>query len=48
MKNRLNVYQEQTAPIIDFYEKKGILHKMIGGNDPAALSDNIGSVLKSS
>jgi len=48
VKNRLNVYQEQTAPIIDFYEKKGILHKMIGGNDPAALSDNIGSVLKSS
>ena len=35
VKNRLNVYQEQTAPIIDFYQSKGILHKMIGGNDPA-------------
>ena len=46
VKNRLNVYQEQTAPIIDFYQSKGILHKMIGGNDPAELSRKIASVLK--
>ena len=46
VKNRLNVYQEQTAPIIDFYQSKGILHKMIGGNDPAELSSKITSVLK--
>ena len=48
VKNRLNVYQEQTAPIIDFYQSKGILHKMIGGNDPAELSNKIASVLKAS
>ena len=41
VKNRLNVYQEQTAPIIDFYNDKGILHKMIGGNDPSILSEKI-------
>jgi adenylate kinase len=46
VKNRLNVYQEQTAPIIEFYQSKGILHKMIGGNDPAELSSKIASVLK--
>ena len=48
VKNRLNVYQEQTAPIIDFYKTKGILHKMIGGNDPEALSNKIRSALATS
>ena len=46
VKNRLNVYQEQTAPIIDFYQKKGILHKMIGGNDPSELSNKLATVLE--
>ena len=27
VKKRLDVYQEQTAPIIDYYAKKNILHK---------------------
>ena len=48
VKNRLNVYQEQTAPIIDFYKSKGILHKMIGGNDPKELSNKIRSALTAS
>ena len=48
VKNRLNVYQEQTAPIIDFYKTKGTLHKMIGGNDPEALSNKIRSALATS
>ena len=48
VKNRLNVYQEQTAPIIDFYKSKGILHKMIGGNDPKELSNKIRSTLATS
>ena len=47
VKNRLNVYQEQTAPIIEFYQKKNILHKMIGGNDPALLSKKILEIIKS-
>ncbi len=46
VKNRLNVYQEQTAPIIDFYNDKGILHKMIGGNDPSILSEKILATLR--
>ena len=48
VKNRLKVYQEQTAPIIDFYNSKGILHKMIGGNDPKELSNKIRSALATS
>ena len=47
VKNRLNVYQEQTAPIIEFYQNKNILHKMIGGNDPALLSKKILEIIKS-
>ena len=38
VRNRLKVYHEQTSPIIDFYDKKGILKKFVGGNDPDALA----------
>ena len=46
VKNRLNVYNEQTAPIIDFYSAKNILHKLIGGDDPTLLSNKITEILK--
>jgi len=40
--NRLKVYSEQTEPIIKFYEEKGILHRIIGGEDgPQRLTDEI-------
>jgi len=45
VRNRLRVYHEQTSPIIDFYEKKGILKKFVGGNDPDALASKIEAVL---
>ena len=45
VRNRLKVYHEQTSPIIDFYEKKGILKKFVGGNDPDALATKIEAVL---
>jgi adenylate kinase len=45
--NRLKVYSEQTEPIIDFYEKKGILHRIVGGEDgPERLTDEIVSIIK--
>ena len=44
VRNRLKVYHEQTSPIIDFYEKKGILKKFVGGNDPDALAKASGSL----
>ena len=30
MQNRLKVYHEQTQPLIDFYEKKGVLRSVDG------------------
>lgn len=33
VKNRLGVYHEQTQPLIDFYEKKGVL-KSVDGTNP--------------
>jgi adenylate kinase len=45
VRNRLKVYHEQTSPIINFYEKKGILKKFVGGNDPDALASKIEAVL---
>jgi adenylate kinase len=45
--NRLKVYSEQTEPIIKFYEEKGILHRIIGGEDgPQRLTDEIISIIK--
>ena len=34
--NRLEVYQRQTASLIDFYEKKGILIRINAGTNPQA------------
>ena len=45
VRNRLKIYHEQTSPIIEFYEKKGILEKFTGGNDPQALANKIEAVL---
>ena len=45
--NRLRVYSEQTEPIIEFYEKKGILHRIIGGEDgPERLTEEIVTIIK--
>jgi len=46
--NRLKVYAEQTQPIIDFYKEKGILHRIVGGEDgPARLTKEILSIINS-
>ena len=45
--NRLKVYAEQTEPIIDFYERKGVLHRIIGGEDgPQRLTNEIISIIE--
>ena len=31
--NRLNVYHEQTAPLVDFYTGRGLLHRIDGAQD---------------
>tara|TARA_B100001113_G_scaffold209659_1_gene171939 strand:- start:2818 stop:3459 length:642 start_codon:yes stop_codon:yes gene_type:complete len=46
--NRLKVYAEQTQPIIDFYKEKGILHRIVGGEDgPDRLTKEIFSTINS-
>ena len=45
VRNRLKVFKEQTSPIIDFYQDKGILQRLVGGNDPELLSSKIIEIL---
>ena len=45
VRNRLVVFKEQTQPIVEFYEEKGILKKLIGGNDPKLLANKISKII---
>jgi len=45
VKKRLDVYQEQTAPIIEFYDKKNILHSINGQKEPSQISEEILKIL---
>ena len=46
VRNRLKVYHDQTAPLIDFYEKKGALRTVDGTQDMKQVTDNIFAILK--
>lgn len=43
VKNRLNVYHEQTQPLIEFYEAKGVLKTVDGTQD---MQDVFGSIVE--
>jgi len=45
MKVRLTAFREQTAPILPYYEAKGILHSVDGMADIDAVSDAIDAIL---
>lgn len=45
VKNRLNVYHEQTQPLIEFYEKKGVLKSIDGTVDMQDVFAAIVSIL---
>ena len=45
LKNRLGVYAEQTAPVLDYYEGKGQLNKVDGMADIATVSASIAKIL---
>ncbi len=45
VRNRLKVYHEQTEPIIQFYEKKGVLHRIDGMGSIDEIFDRIVKVL---
>ena len=48
VKNRLNVYHEQTQPLIDFYTAKGILKTVDGTQDMKDVFGAIVSILEQS
>ena len=39
--NRLKVYHEQTAPLIDYYKKEGILVEFDGTKSPSEVLNDI-------
>lgn len=45
IETRLKVYDEQTAPLISFYEQKGLLSNLDGGGSVDAVSQNLTKVL---
>ena len=45
VRNRLVVYKEQTSPLSDYYESKGILNKIDGKGDIEDISNRINEVL---
>lgn len=38
IRNRMRVYQEETAPLIDFYQRKGVLTKIDASKKPDAIT----------
>ncbi len=45
VKNRLSVYEAQTAPLIEYYEKQGILHTVNGDQPINAVLVDLGAAL---
>jgi adenylate kinase len=42
---RLRVYHEQTAPVADFYEQRGVLRRFDGSRTPSEVHDHIRATL---
>lgn len=45
IKNRLSVYHEQTSPLVDWYEEKGLLRRSDGARSPDEVHDHIRATL---
>ena len=45
VKNRLNVYHDQTQPLIDYYTGKGVLHEVDGTKEMEEVFSDIVSIL---
>ena len=41
IKKRLAVYSKQTEPLIEYYKKKGILHSIDAGSEPALVAEQV-------
>jgi adenylate kinase len=45
VKKRLAVYHEQTAPLVDYYDERGLLRRIDGTRTPAEVHDHIRAVI---
>ncbi len=45
VRQRLAVYQEKTAPLIDYYDEAGLLRRIDGTRSPAQVHDHIRAVI---
>jgi adenylate kinase len=45
VRNRLRVYHEKTAPLIEFYDDQGLLRRIDGTSSPADVHDHIRAVI---
>ncbi|MEX2195355.1 MAG: adenylate kinase [Thermoleophilaceae bacterium] len=45
VKHRLEVFHEQTSPLIDYYEEKGLLRRFEGSRPPGEVHDHIRATL---
>ena len=45
VENRLRVYHEKTAPLIDYYDRLGLLRRIDGTRDPADVHGHIRAVI---
>jgi adenylate kinase len=43
--NRLRVYHEQTEPVIEYYDKQGVMRRIDGTRSPAEVHDHIRAVI---
>ena len=45
IRNRLKVYRDQTAPMIDFYDKKGLIRPVVGSGNIDSIASKINLIL---
>jgi adenylate kinase len=45
IRNRLSVYHEQTEPLIDYYDKQGLMRRIDGTRSPEEVHDHIRAVI---
>jgi adenylate kinase len=45
VRKRLEVYHQQTEPLIDYYDKQGVMRRIDGTRSPAEVHDHIRAVI---
>ena len=45
IKHRLDQYHEKTEPLVDYYEDRGILHRVRGDRPPDEVEEGIHALL---